>query len=235
MELKEGNIVMCTVSRIESTTVFLKIEDSGEGSMVMSEVAAGRIRNLREYVFPNKKIVCKILKIDKDNHIHLSLRRVTGKEREEVLEIYKKEKTFENILKAIFKDPTEIIKKIKEDYELVDFFDKIKEDIKLAAPLMSKSDLESLKRVLVEKKEKEKEVKKIFILKSFSESGLNDLKEILETKNKEVQIKYLGSSHFSISATAKDYKEADHLVQNSLKEIESKSKDKKAQFEYKEK
>ena len=63
MELKEDEIVMCTVKSIEGTTVFLEIESNGTGSMAMSEVAAGRIRNLREYVFPKKKVVCKILKI----------------------------------------------------------------------------------------------------------------------------------------------------------------------------
>ncbi len=76
MELTEGSLVLCTVKKIEKTNIFLDIDGYGEGSMVLSEVAAGRIRNLREYVFPNKKIVCKILNIDK-GHIELSLRRVT--------------------------------------------------------------------------------------------------------------------------------------------------------------
>ena len=86
MELREDDVVMCTVKEIEGTTVFLEIEGNGTGTMVMSEVAAGRIRNLREYVFPKKKVVCKVFKIANGGHIELSLRRVTGKEREEAQE-----------------------------------------------------------------------------------------------------------------------------------------------------
>ena len=93
IELKEDDIILCIVKRIEGTTVFLDIEDNGnliQGTMIFSEVSPGRIRNIREYVVPNKKVVCKILRI-RDGHPELSLRRVTAKEREFILEIYKKE------------------------------------------------------------------------------------------------------------------------------------------------
>ena len=90
MQIEEGLAVLCTVTKIIGTTVFVKIEDNGEGTIMTSEIAPGRIRNLRDYVVPNKKIVCKILSIDNSNNIHLSLRRVSAKERKEVLEQYSK-------------------------------------------------------------------------------------------------------------------------------------------------
>ncbi|MEN9625985.1 MAG: hypothetical protein RL557_313, partial [archaeon] len=62
-ELEEGQIVLCTVDKIIGTTVFVRIDNNGEGTLTFSEIAPGRIRNLREYVMPGKKIVCKILKI----------------------------------------------------------------------------------------------------------------------------------------------------------------------------
>ena len=55
MELREDQVVMCTVKSIEGTTVFLEIEGNGTGSMAMSEVAAGRIRNLRELLAKKEK------------------------------------------------------------------------------------------------------------------------------------------------------------------------------------
>ena len=55
-QLIEGALVLCTVKKVEKTTVFVEIEGNGEGSMVFSEVAAGRIRNLRDHISPNKKI-----------------------------------------------------------------------------------------------------------------------------------------------------------------------------------
>ena len=65
-ELEEGQIVLCTVEKILGTTVFVKIEGNGEGTITTSEISPGRIRNLRDYVVPGKKIVCKILSIKED-------------------------------------------------------------------------------------------------------------------------------------------------------------------------
>ena len=198
----------------------------------MSEVAAGRIRNLREYVYPNKKIVCKILKILPGN-IQLSLRRVTAKEREEIEERYKKEKTFGAMIKTVLKNSEELIKKIKEKYELWDFFDKVKEKPDLLSSFLKKDDAEKLAKVISEKKEKEKEVKKTIILKSLAESGIDEIKKVLDVKN--VTIKYLGSSQFSVAASAKDFKDANNKVNKALEEIQNYAKEKKAVFEIKEK
>src|SRR3972149_5802351 len=115
MEIKENDIVLCTVRKIDGTVVFLDIEECNlMGSMILSEVAAGRIRNLGFYVSPRKKIVCKVLKVYRD-HIELSLRRVTAKEREEVLDRHKKERAIRKILDSVVKDSTGILAKIKEE------------------------------------------------------------------------------------------------------------------------
>ena len=86
MELKENDLVLCAVDRIVGTIVFVKIEgEKKEGSIILSEIAPGRIRNLREYVIPKKRIVCKVLRISSER-VDLSLRRVTPKEKKQVIE-----------------------------------------------------------------------------------------------------------------------------------------------------
>lgn len=231
MNLEEGDVILCTVKRIEGTTVFLDIEDHGEGTMIFSEVSPGRIRNIREFVTTNKKVVCKILKI-KDNHIQLSLRRVTAKEREEVLERNKKEKVLENILKTVFKDKTQQeLNKIKENYDLADFLDELRENPEKLDKLFKKEEAEKLRNILAEKKEAEKEVKKIIILKSLSHYGLKDIKEVLESS--EAEITYKGSSQFYISVKAKDFKTANHNLDKELEKIKEKSKSLHVQFETK--
>jgi len=102
-ELEEGQIVMCTVEKIIGTTVFVKIQDDGEGTVTTSEISPGRIRNLRDYVVPGKKIVCKILRID-NRGTHLSLRRVKQNEKKEVLDKISKERSYKAILKTVLKD-----------------------------------------------------------------------------------------------------------------------------------
>lgn len=90
--MEEGDLILCTVSRIEHTAVFVTLPSGEQGTIVLSEIAPGRIKNIREYVMPNKKIVCKIIRIS-GNNIDLSLRRVSAKERTEVMDKYKQEQT----------------------------------------------------------------------------------------------------------------------------------------------
>src|SRR3989339_329920 len=101
MELETGDNIMCTVDRIVGTIVFVKIDGTNkEGSITFSEISPGRIRNIRDFVTPKKKIICKVLKLSGD-HIGLSLRRVTPKEQKEIREQYQQEQSYKNILKRI--------------------------------------------------------------------------------------------------------------------------------------
>ena len=52
---------------------------------------------------------------------------------------------------------------------------------------------------------------------------------------KDVEIRYLGSSKFSISASGKDFKEANAKISSALEQIKSHSKKKQATLEVKEK
>lgn len=226
-ELKEGDIVLCTVKSVEGTTVFLDVEGNGSGSLVFSEIAAGRIRNIREYVVPNKKIVCKVLKII-NGHPQLSFRRVTGKEREEVMERYKKEKTFLSILKSVSKTPEKLIEKIKNKYELVEFYDKARENPKILDEVFTKEEVQSLSKVFAEKREKEKEAKRIIFIKTLSPSGLAEIKEILSIPS--IEIRYLGSSRFSLSVKSKDFKEANAKIGQAIRQMQEKARIKKLEF-----
>jgi len=229
--IKEDDVVLCTVKKIEKTNVFVSIEGNREGSIVMSEIAAGRIRNLREYVVPNKKIVCKVLKIS-NNNIQLTLRRVTGKERESAMDRHKKEKTLTSMLKTITSSPNKIIEKIKQKYTIPEFLEEARESTKIIESFLNKEESAKLSKILEEKKEKDKIVKKTFTLKSTSPSGLSDIKEILKTR--DCKINYLGSSRFSISTSAKDFKEANTKLSDALNMIAEKAKKKNAQLEIKE-
>jgi len=232
-ELKENDVVLCTVKRIERTTVFLDIEGYGQGTMIFSEVSPGRIRNIREYVVPNKKIVCKVLRI-KEGHPELSLRRVKAKERDEVLETHKKEKILANILKPVIKEKTlEILEKIKEKYQLAEFLDEARENPDLIETFVTKTQATELKKIFAEKKEKEKEVSKIITLKSNKESGLKDIKKSLKTN--EARINYLGSAKFSVIVKEKNYKDANSKLDKIIEEIKIKAKSFGIKFEIKEK
>ena len=223
MDYKEEDIVLCTVKKIEGMSVFLELEDGTQASMAFSEVAAGRIRNIREYIVPNKKIVCKILRI-RPNHIELSLRRVTGKEREEITEQYKKKKVLETILKPILKEKSaEVISAIENEYSLADFISRVRNDPSILAKFVSKKEAETLQSMFVEKEEKDKEIKRIATVKTMSEDGINKIKQVLTTSN--AQVNYLGSSKFSIIVKNKEVKQANATMDRVVKEMKEKAKE----------
>jgi translation initiation factor 2 alpha subunit (eIF-2alpha) len=226
MNFQVDDVVLCTVKKIEGTTVFLEMEDGSPGTMMLSEVAAGRIRNLRQYVSPNRKIVCKILKSNRD-HFELSLRRVTTKERESVLEEIKKEKALTNMLKVAGEEPEKVIEKIKEHNSIVDFIEEAREDVKVLEKYLNKVNAEKVFKILAEKEGREKVVEKRISLKSDGESGVNDIREILDV---DAEVHYLGSSKFSVSVKGKDFRGANEKMEEVLEEIEKRAEKKGAVF-----
>ena len=94
---KEGypdinEIVVCTVIKIYGNSTFVRLDEyEKEGVLTISEIAPGRIRNLRDHVTENKTIVCKVLRVDeRQNRIDVSLRRVPIPVMREKLEEIKK-------------------------------------------------------------------------------------------------------------------------------------------------
>ncbi|MFA5020325.1 MAG: hypothetical protein WC533_04460 [Candidatus Pacearchaeota archaeon] len=230
VEYNEGDLVLCEVTDIVKTTVFVKTLEGLNGSIVFSEIAPGRIRNIREYVVPKKIIVCKILSI-RDNHLFLSLRRVKTDERKDMLNDYKRGLTFKSIIKKITgEDSEEIINRIKKDTSLIKLVDNAKEDKKVLEKYFNAKQIEELSKVLQSKKEKQKELKKEFLLSCTEPDGITRIKRILSIYP---EITYLGSSKFQIKVKSNELKKAGSEISNILEEIEKKAKKEKCEFSVK--
>ncbi len=222
MNVKEEDLVLCTVKKIEGTTVFLTIDGNHEGSMTLSEVSPGRIRNIREFINVGKKIVCKVLRVQ-DNRIELSLRRVTAKEREAILDEYEKERALLTMLKSVLKEKSSaVLEKIKEEMTCTDFIESAKENKDFLAKFVTKKEAEALLPLFAEKKDKEKKAKIIIVAKTSGEHGLYDLQQALSASNAEIH--YLGSSRFSVAVSDNDFKHANAKLASILKELETRAK-----------
>jgi translation initiation factor 2 alpha subunit (eIF-2alpha) len=234
-ELEEGQIVLCTVEKIVGTTVFVKIEENKEGTITTSEISPGRIRNLRDYVVPGKKIVCKILRISGDK-IYLSLRRVKQSEKKELLERVSKEKSYKAILKTVLKDNSkEIIQKINEEYPLIEFFEELKGNSKLIEKFVDKKNSEKIIKILETKKEKPKEIRQNFKLSSKSSEGINIIKEILKEscKDTDCELSYLAAGKYRLSITGNEFKKLKTDSNKTLDFIEKQARKKNCSFEMK--
>lgn len=229
MELEEGDVVLCTVDRIVGTIVFVHIEGAGEGSIIVSEIAPGRIRNLRNYVVPKKKIVCKILRISGKN-IDLSLRRVTLKEKKEVLEKAKQEKSYVSILKSVLKENTDkIIKEILNQDNLFSFLEEAKENPKTLEDLVGKEDAKKILEILKSQKPKKTVIKKEFSLTTTESDGLEKIKTTLKNA-KDVEVRYISAGRYSIKTESENAKEADNKLKEIINKIEKEAKQKNISF-----
>jgi len=232
MELEVGDVVICTVEKIEKTIVFVKIHLFGkeiEGNIIISEIAPGRIRNIRNYVVPKKKIVCKVLRIV-NGRIDLSLRRVTQKERKEVLEEQKKEKSYTSVLKSILGEKAEeVIKKITEKESLFDFFNKIKENPEELEKIVKKEDALKIINIIKKEKQKKRTAKREISLTTIKPNGLELIKEILR-KIKGAEIKYISGGKYSAKIESENPKIADNKLKEALNLIEKEAKNKELEF-----
>ena len=233
--MQEGDLVLCTVKEIEKTVVFVELPNKEKGTIVLSEIASGRIRNLREYVVPSKKIVCKILRVSNGN-IELSLRRVSSKEQKEVMDKFKQEQTSMSALKSILKENYEKINEaILKDYSsLFEFLAEARENEKTLTKYIPK-EVQDQVRKLTEKKKKFVEVKKILKIKCLQSDGIKKIKEMLDIKDDEIKTVYIAAGEFQLTFKGEDYKTLNKKVETVLDGIEKKAKANSCDFAVEEK
>ena len=234
--LELGDLVLCTVDRIIGTVVFVKIEcyTSLEGGIVTSEIAPGRIRNLRDYVVPKKKIVCKVLRLENDR-IDLSLRRVTPKEQKYVFEKYKQEQSYKSVLKGILGEKAErIMEAIEREETVYDFLDSSKDNAKKLEKLVGIDNAAKIINILKTEKIKSHIVKKTLNLKTTDPEGVNLIKELF-SKTQNIDVNYIAAGRYSLIAKAQDPKKAENILRENLHEMEKTAKKLGLEFSIKEK
>ena len=224
---KEDDIVFCTVSRIFPTTIFCTLWGGQEGVIPISEIAPGRIRNVRDYVKEGKKVVCKVLHVDESKgHVTLSLRRVTSKERKDMLESFKKENNAQAILKNFssktgVKIDDHILGSIEEKHgSLFNLFQISLEDKENLSDLSVK-DPASLEVLygLIKERVKPKRVR-VFLeleIKSSLPDGVEKIKEVLNLKR--VSVKYISAPLYRMEIESENAKEAEKILLQEAEKI----------------
>lgn len=225
---EEDEIVLCKVSQILPNSVFVEIvEYEKQGMVHISEIAPGRIRNLREYVSVGREIVCKVLHINHERgHIDLSLRRVNSTQRVEKLEEIKQEIKAETLIKNIakkLKRPAhelyaEVSSTIFKEYShlYLCFKDIVAEAVNLEKLGLEKSlSLEILTAVLDKFKPQKIELKGEIRLQTYVSAGVEKIKSTLQAIEKvspSLKITYLGAGRYKLKLEDADYKPAEKKI-----------------------
>ena len=228
---EEGELVICTVTKIMPNSVFANIDEYRRQGMIhISEVAPGRIRNIRDYVSEGRVVVCKILQINREKgYIDLSLRRVSEmakrKKQEEIKQEQKAEKIIEVSAKELKIDVQklydEITRKLFEKYSsLYSAFEDIVNSGKSLVDFGIDRKYAEPVDVIIKQKIKPPEIIIGGSLKllSYASDGVEVIRNSLKDaeKNKNITIKYLGNGQFLLKVTAKDYKSAEKILKDTV-------------------
>jgi len=198
----------------------------------ISEISPGRIRNIRDYVKEGKRIVCKVLKVNKEKHqIDLSIRRVNTMQRINKNSEYKQEQKAEKLLEYIGKQLNKDLKSMYEElgFQIIEKYgslyegfqrfvldDELIEDLKL-----DKETKETFTKIIKDKiKPPEVEISGIFKITSEAPNGIEIIKEILTKAQKgDIKITYISAPKYRITVKASDYKTAEGILKNIQEEI----------------
>jgi len=227
---QDEEFVLCTVTGVNPHSVFCTLDEYGgrTGMIHISEVAPGRIRNIREFVQEGKKVVCKILQVNKEKgHIDLSLRRVNEGQKRTKLNQIKQEQLAEKIIEYAAKQngesPLALYNKLSE--KLVPTYGTIFAGLEQAAT--DQLDLETIvdKKIAklladaVKARIKPPEVKIGGDLKltSYAPNGIQEIRDSLALAVKAgIKVRYVGAGTYHFEVIAEDYKTAEKILKDGL-------------------
>src|SRR3989344_942338 len=241
-----GDIVICTVKKVLPHSVFVDLDEYGKEAMIhISEIAPGRIRNIRDYVKEGKKVICKILNLDlTKGYIDLSLRRVTHTQKTNKNNEYKQEKKCEKILEDVAKSLKIELNamyekagaKILEKYDLLMncFNEIVNNNLDLKEIGIETKIADKITEAVKEKiKPPEVIISGVLKLESDYPDGIESIKKSLsQVKNNDIKITYLSAPNYRIIVKSKDYKTAELLIKNASSSIVESMKKLKGRAEF---
>lgn len=226
----DEELVLCTVTGINPHSVFCTLDEYGgrTGMIHISEIAPGRIRNIREFVQEGKKVVCKVLQTNQEKgHIDLSLRRVNEMQKRNKLNQIKQEQLAEKIVEyaarqqgdSVLSVYNKLSEKILPKYgTLFAAFEQVSRDELNLETLVDKKIAKSLTDAIKARiKPPKVNINGNLKLTTYSSRGIEDIKEALSFAVKSgIDVHYLGAGTYRLSVEAPDYKEAEKKLKTGL-------------------
>lgn len=235
-----GDLVISTVERITTYGAYVMLDEyKKEGLLHISEVSSTWVRNIRDFVREGQKAVLKVLRVDPEKeHVDLSLRRVTKRERKEKILSWKKERKADSLLHTASErlkiSPKEVYEKAgalmeKEFGELYEGLEKTARD---GAEILLKLGIPKDIAATIEEIAKEKirlslvKVKGILELQCTKPNGAVLIRNALLTAQKirkphgaKARIYVVAPPRYRIEVFAEDYKEAEKYLSEATETV----------------
>ncbi|MEM5784388.1 MAG: S1 RNA-binding domain-containing protein [Candidatus Aenigmatarchaeota archaeon] len=229
-------VVVGTVIKINPFSVIVELDEyPGKTGMIhISEVSRKWVKDIKTILKEKQKIIARVLSIDQDNNINLSIKRVSEHEAQEKMKAYKREQKAQKILIEIAKElkmqPEDAYKeigiKLEENFgEMFKGFQIIFENPELLKRKKIIEDKYLNKIIEISKKFMEKreiELKGKLSISFIAPDGIEKIKQILSEVSNEVEIKYISAPYYLISIKTKNKKIGERKLLSVAEEIVNK-------------
>lgn len=250
--------VVAVASKVAPYGAYVTLPEYGdkEGFIHISEVSSTWVRNIRNHIHENQRIVVKVLQVDPfKGHIDCSLRRVSSEAKRAKNTEWKRTQKAEKFLELIAHENDTDLEDIYEKvgWPLEDYFGEIYKGLEAAADsgYEALKDVDAPKEILkqiAENAEARIEIPSVEVdgelkiqvpgaegvevIKSALTKGL----EIASNDEKsEVEIYTLGAPRYKLSIVSPDYKEAEDLLSDIVQNVRTIIEKSDGLFEFKRK
>ncbi|MFH1328321.1 MAG: translation initiation factor IF-2 subunit alpha [Candidatus Bathyarchaeota archaeon] len=228
-------LILATVTKITDYGAYVSLDEykGVEGFLHISELSSTWVKNIRDFAREKQKTVLKVLRVDHEKRqIDLSLKRVSGRERQDKLLNWKRQRKAISLLQVTAEklklDPEKFVDEILEKLEtkfgeaykgLEELAEKGQEaaDRLNISPDWTKALIEIANQKI---KLQTVKIKGILELTSTDPDGIKKIKAILtqcstlkRAKETKVEIYTIGAPRYAVEVTAKNYKDAEKTVQ----------------------
>ncbi|MDD3408984.1 MULTISPECIES: translation initiation factor IF-2 subunit alpha [Methanobrevibacter] len=238
---EEGELIVGTVYKVLNYGAFAKLEEySGKEAFIhISEVSSGWVKNIRDHVRENQKIVARVLRVNpKKGHVDASLKRIREDQRTKKIQQWKVEQKAEKFLelaaKSLNKDLNTAYKEV--GYEIMDIFGDVYGAFEIAAD-EGKSSLtdeginEEWAEAITEVAKNNITPPEVHItgyvdIETYESNGVDIVRKALESAEKieDVEVQCVGAPRYRITVKSTDYILAEKTLKkaadNCIKVIE---------------
>jgi translation initiation factor 2 subunit 1 len=236
-----GDLVIATIETVTDYGAYAKLDEYNKrGLLHVSEISSSWIKNIRDHVRENQKVVLKVLRVDLEKgHIDLSLRRVTKREKKEKILSWKKDRKAETLLREVAEklglSSEEVYEKagvlMEEKYGLYEGFEKaVKGGVEALTVIGVPEDLAKAFAKVAEERIRVKMVKvkgtieircmKPNGVKIIRDSFLN-AKKAEKARDADVRFYVIAAPRYSVEVLAENYKRAEEVLQNVAQSVVS--------------
>lgn len=227
----EGELVVATVRKVLGYGAFANLEeyDKKEAFIHISEVSSRWVKNIRDHVRENQKIVARVLRVNpKKGHVDISLKRIREDQRTKKIQQWKIEQKAEKLLELsaerIGKDLDTAYEEV--GYALMDEFGDLYGAFEVASeegekPLKDAGidDLwaEAITRIAKENiTPPEVQITGYVDLRSYAPDGVDIIKNaLMSVADQDISIQCVGAPRYRFVVKSSDYIEAEKILKKA--------------------